>query len=67
METYKNGYTQQEDSLLWELHEIRHTLHAQRQHRTLEEINQQALRKYAMWQQERERQQHHQADVKASS
>ncbi len=58
METYKNGYTQQEDPLLWELHEIRHALHVQRQHRTLEESNQQALRKYALWQQEREQQQH---------
>jgi hypothetical protein len=57
METYNNSYTPQEDPLLWELHEIRHRLHVQRQHQTLEEINQQALHKYAMWQQEREHQQ----------
>ena len=57
MGTYNNSYTQQEDPLLWELHEIRHRLHVQRQHRTLEEINQQALHKYAMWQQERQRRQ----------
>jgi|SaaInl4_200m_RNA_FD_contig_21_2041850_length_353_multi_6_in_0_out_0_1 hypothetical protein len=57
METYNNSYTQQEDLLLWELHEIRHSLHIQRQHQTLEEINQQTLHKYAMWQQEREHRQ----------
>ncbi len=53
METYKNSYTAQEDRLLWELHEIRHRLHTRRQHCTLEEINQAALKKYAVWQQER--------------
>jgi hypothetical protein len=57
METYRNSYTKEEDRLLWELHEIRHRLHARRQHRTIEEINREALKKYAMWQQERERQQ----------
>lgn len=57
MEIYKNSYTKEEDRLLWELHEIRHTLHARRQHRTIEEINREALKKYAMWQQERERRQ----------
>jgi len=59
METYNNSYTQQEDLLLWELHEIRHRLHARRQHQTLEEINQRALLKYTMWQQERKRRQSH--------
>ncbi len=54
METYKNSYTAHEDRLLWELHEIRHRLHTRRQHCTLEEINQAALKKYAVWQQERE-------------
>ncbi len=57
METYKNSYTAQEDRLLWELHEIRHTLHTRRQHCTIEDINRAALKKYAMWQQERERRQ----------
>lgn len=64
METYNNSYSQQEDPLLWELHEIRHRLHVQRQHQTLEEINQQALQKYALWQQERNRQQHAQSNKK---
>ena len=67
METYKNGYTRQEDPLLWELHEIRHTLHVQREHRTLEEINQRALHKYAMWQQERERRQETYSNERTSS
>ena len=67
METYKNGYTQQEDPLLWELHEIRHALHVQRQHRTLEEINQQALHKYALWQKERERRQQNSSKTQATS
>jgi hypothetical protein len=67
METYKNSYTQQEDPLLWELHEIRHTLHTQRQHQTLEETNRQALHKYAMWQQERERRQQSQSHERVAA
>lgn len=27
METYKNSYAVKEDEVLWELHEIRHSLH----------------------------------------
>jgi hypothetical protein len=52
---------------LWEMHEIRYALHVQRQHRTLEEINQQALQKYAMWQQERECRQQNQSNERVSS
>lgn len=55
MEIYKNSYTEKEDRLLWELHEIRYALHEKRQHQTIEEINKEALRKYARWQQERAR------------
>ncbi len=55
METYGNSYTKEEDHLLWELHEIRHKLHVRRQHRTIEEINRDALKKYYLWQQERKR------------
>ena len=57
METYKNSYTEQEDRMLWELHEIRHKLHIRRKHQTIENINSEALKKYAVWQQERERRQ----------
>lgn len=57
MATYENSYTKQEDQLLWTLHEIRHALHTQRQHWTIDEINRRAFQTYAMWQQEYERQQ----------
>lgn len=57
METYKNSYTEQEDRMLWELHEIRHKLHIKRKHHTIEDINREALKKYAVWQQEREHRQ----------
>ena len=54
METYKNSYTEKEDSLLWELHEIRNRLHKARMQKTIEEINKEALKKYYSWQKERE-------------
>ncbi len=37
MATYKNDYTQEEDRMLWELHEIRHEL--AEQHQSPEQIN----------------------------
>jgi hypothetical protein len=40
--------------VLWELHEIRHKLHNRRKHSTIEEINREALKKYAAWERERE-------------
>ena len=54
METYKNSYTKKEDQALWELHEIRHKLHERRKNKTIEEINREALKRYAEWQKERE-------------
>ena len=54
METYKNSYTEKEDQTLWELHEIRHKLHKKRENKTIEEINREALKKYAEWEKERE-------------
>jgi hypothetical protein len=30
MEIYKNSYTENEDKILWALHEIRHELHKER-------------------------------------
>ena len=55
METYENSYTESEDQMLWELHEIRHKLHKERKNKTIEEINRAALKKYFEWQKEAER------------
>jgi len=52
METYKNSYTESEDNMLWELHEIRHRLHKEKKNKTLEEINRDALKKYSEWRKE---------------
>ncbi len=53
METYKNSYTENEDKVLWELHEIRHKLHKRKKNKTVEEINSEALKKYADWKKEK--------------
>ncbi len=50
METYRNPFHPHEDAMLWELHEIRHELHQILRHKTVEEINTDALRKYQHWQ-----------------
>jgi hypothetical protein len=50
METYRNAFTQQEDRMLWELHEIRHELHHVLRQKTVEEINTNAFEKYQAWQ-----------------
>jgi len=39
MKIYKNDYTQQEDEVLWELHEIRHQLHEEMKTQSIKEIN----------------------------
>ena len=39
METYKNDYTKQEDELLWEIHNIRHSLHEKWEGKSIEERN----------------------------
>ena len=54
METYENSYTEKEDQVLWELHEIRHSLHKRRRNKTIEEINREALKRYSEWQKESE-------------
>ena len=54
MEAYKNSYTENEDHLLWELHEIRNRLHKRKKNKTIEEINRDALKKYFEWKKERE-------------
>jgi len=49
METYENSYTETEDKMMWELHEIRHKLHKQRKNKTIEEMNRESLKKYSEW------------------
>ncbi|WP_446010058.1 hypothetical protein [Candidatus Electrothrix sp.] len=53
MATYKNSYSKQEDSLLWEIHEIRHRLHKSRKQKPLQEINREAIEKFHAWKKER--------------
>ena len=53
MATYKNSYTEKEDSLLWELHEIRHRLHKSRKQKSIQEINREAIEKFHNWKKER--------------
>ena len=52
METYKNDYTQEEDELLWELHEIRHRLSEKYSKMSVDEINQNARNKFEQWKKE---------------
>lgn len=53
MATYKNSYSKQEDSLLWEIHEIRHRLHKLRKEKSIQEINCEAITKFHNWKKER--------------
>ncbi len=55
METYKNSYTENEDKILWALHEIRHELHKERKNKTIDEINSEALKIYSDWLNERDK------------
>jgi hypothetical protein len=50
METYKNSYDKYEDAMLWELHEIRHELHKEIRHKSIEEINSDARKIFKRWQ-----------------
>lgn len=54
MGIYKNSYTENEDRILWALHEIRHELHEERKNKTIDEINREALRIYSGWRNERD-------------
>ena len=49
METYKNDYTQEEDEVLWELHEIRNKLYKTLKSKPVAQINEDAMKKYQMW------------------
>lgn len=51
MEISNTHYTKDEDSMLWELHEIRHELHKEISQKTVEQINHDALIKFRQWQQ----------------
>jgi hypothetical protein len=55
MKIYKNSYTKDEDYMLWELHEIRHKLHESRKTKTIDQINEEALKNIANWQEEDKR------------
>ena len=46
METYVNDYKKEEDEMMWELHEIRHTLAEEYKHMSIDEINKRANRKW---------------------
>lgn len=54
MENYRNSYSEDEDPVLWELHEIRNQLHQLKKNKEIDEINREALKKWAEWKQERE-------------
>ncbi len=49
LKAYKNDYTKEEDELLWEIHEIRHTLNETLSQKTIDQINRDALGKYNGW------------------
>jgi hypothetical protein len=49
METYKNSYSVKEDEVLWELHEIRHSMHNDLKNRPLNEINRSARDIFESW------------------
>lgn len=46
---YKNDYTKDEDEALWEIHEIRRKLNKDLKNKSVEEINKNALEKFAEW------------------
>ncbi len=55
MGIYKNDYTKEEDEALWELHEIRQVLHKELKNKTIEEINNAALKKYERFEIQKEK------------
>jgi hypothetical protein len=53
METYNNDYTKNEDSMLWEIHEIRHSLQEKFAAKTVKEINTEAKAIFEEWKKQR--------------
>lgn len=53
MGTYKNDYTKEEDRMLWELHEIRHSLHDELKNKSIKEINQESFELLKKWKEKR--------------
>jgi hypothetical protein len=49
MEIYENEYTRAEDEVLWELHGIRHKLSQELIGKTINQINDDAKRKWEEW------------------
>jgi hypothetical protein len=49
MATYKNDYDKEEDEMLWELHQIRREIHLDFKNKSSEQINNEAMAKFARW------------------
>jgi len=49
LEIYKNSYAKNEDTMFWELHEIRHGLHKELSQKVMAEIKGETLRKLKKW------------------
>lgn len=54
MEIYKNSYTENEDFLLWEIHEIRHKLHSEIAKKGIDEINLESRKIIENWKNRKE-------------
>ena len=53
MATYKNDYSKQEDPMLWEIHEIRHSLQEKFASMSVSEINKDAKTILEEWKKQR--------------
>ncbi|MGA1871256.1 MAG: hypothetical protein ACMUJM_22230 [bacterium] len=49
MGTYHNDYDKNEDPMMWELHEVRHQLAEEFKHKTIEQINKEAMEIWLEW------------------
>jgi hypothetical protein len=49
MATYKNEYTQDEDQVLWEIHEIRHEIHSEIEKKGIAALNEDAKELLKKW------------------
>ena len=55
MGIYKNDYTKDEDEVLWEIHEIRRKLNKDLKHKSVDEVNDEALEKFEEWKKQAEK------------
>jgi len=49
MAIYKNDYDKEKDEILWELHQIRREIHLDFKNKSSEQINSEAMAKFAKW------------------